>query len=262
LQAISPLGDASTGSLRGVSAYSGLALQNNFDTNFNTEEVMATLSTDTGGRAFFDNNDFSPVFQRIQNDTSAYYVIGFHSSDTHSDGSYRRLAVRLDRKGVKLEYRPGYYAPADFQHSTKEDRERELQQALASDLPATDVEVYLQAMYFRKDETHAVVPISTVVPGSQIPFVKGGDKDKATLDIIGQIKDLAGHDIGDVRDTVKLAIDQSQQVRQKNVEYTTNFMLPIGRYHLKLVVRENETGHMGSFETDLNVPDLRKAPSR
>ena len=134
--------------------------------------------------------------------------------------------VRIDRKDVKLEFRRGYYAPADFQHSTKEDRERELQDALVSDLPATDVEVYLQAMYFRKDETHAVVPISIVVPGSQIPFVKGGDKDKATLDIIGQIKDSEGHDIGDVRDTVKLAIDQSQQVRQKNVEYTTNFTFP------------------------------------
>lgn len=260
LQAISPLGDASTGSLRGVSAYSGLAVQNNFDTNFNTQEVMATLSTDTGGKAFFDTNDFSPAFQRIQADTSAYYVIGFHSSDTRRDGSYRRLAVRVDRKDVKLEYRPGYYAPADFRHSTKEDRERELQDALASDLPATDVEVYLQAMYFRKDETHAVVPISIVVPGSQIPFVKGGDKDRATLDIIGQIKDPSGHDVGDVRDTVKLAIDQSQQVRQKNVEYTTNFTLPIGKYHLKFVLRENETGHMGSFEADLNVPDLQKVP--
>ena len=262
LQAISPLGDASSGSLRGVSAYSGLAAQNNFDTNFNTQEVMATLSTDTGGKAFFDGNDFSPAFQRIQADTSAYYVIGFHSSDTRHDGSYRRLGVRIDRKDMKLEYRPGYYAPADFRHSTKEDRERELQDALANDLPATDVEVYLQAMYFRKDETHVVVPISIVVPGSQIPFIKGGDKDKATLDIVGQVKDLSGHEIGDVRDTVRLAIGQTQKVRQKNVEYTTNFTLPIGKYHLKFVVRENETGHMGSFESDLNVPDFQKAPLR
>ena len=260
LQAISPLGDASTGSLRGVSAYSGMALQNNFDSNFNTQEVMATLSTDTGGKAFFDSNDFSPAFQRIQNDTSAYYVIGFHSSDTRRDGSYRRLTIKVNRKDVKLEYRPGYYAPADFQHSTKDDRERELQDELASDLPATDVEVYLQAMYFRQDSERDYVPVSLVVPGSQIPFVKGGDKDKATLDIIGQIKDTAGHDVADVRDTVKLAIDQSQQVRQKNVQYTTDFTLPIGKYHLKFVVRENETGHMGSFETDLNVPDLCKAP--
>jgi VWFA-related protein len=260
LQAISPLGDASTGSLRGANSYNGAALQNNLDSNFNTQEVMATLSSDTGGKSFFDSNDFSPAFERVQRDTSAYYVIGFRSTDTRKDGRYRRLTIKINRPDVKMEYRPGYYAPADYQHSNREDRERQLEDQLASDLPATDVAVYLEALYFRTDETHYFVPVSIVVPGSQIPFVKGGDKDKATLDIIGEVKDPAGHVIGQARQTVKLAIDQAQQVRQKNVQYSTGFNLPIGKYHLKFVVRENETGRMGSFEADITVPDQRKIP--
>jgi VWFA-related protein len=260
LQAISPLGDATTGSLRGTGAYNGSALQNNFDSNFNSQEVMSALSTDTGGKAFFDSNDFAPAFQRVQNDTSAYYVLGFHSSDLRRDGRYRKLQIKFNRNDVKLEYRQGYYAPADFKHSTNEDRERELDEELASDLPATDVAVYLQALYFRVDETHYFVPVSIVVPGSQIPFTKGGDRDKATLDIIGEVKDAAGRDIGDARQTVKLAIDQSQEVSRKNIQYSTGFTLPIGKYHLKFVVRENETGKMGSFETDITVPDQRKIP--
>ncbi len=260
LQAISPLGDATTGSLRGASAYNGAALQNNLDSNFNTQEVMATLSSDTGGKAFFDSNDFSPAFDQIQKDTSAYYVIGYHSTNLKRDGGYRRLTVRVDRPDVKLEYRRGYYAPADFKHSTKDEREQELEDELASGLPDTDLPVYLQALYFRLAPERFFVPISLVVPGSAIPFVKGGDRDKATLDIIGQVRDTAGHDIGDVRDTVKLAVNESEQVRQKNVQYTTGFNLPTGKYHVKFVVRENETGRMGSFETDLYVPDLRKVP--
>lgn len=260
LDAISPLGDASTGSLRGANGYNGTSLQNNLDSNFNTQEVMATLSSDTGGKAFFDSNDFAPAFQQIQHDTSAYYVLGYHSTDARRNGSYRRLSVKVDRADVKVEYRRGYYAPADFKHSNREDREQQLEDQLASDLPATDVAVYLQAWYFRVDPTHSYIPISIVVPGSQIPFVKGGDKDKATLDVIGEVKDAAGRVIGQARQTVKLSINQSQQVRQKNVEYSTGFDLPIGKYHLKFVVRENETGRMGSFETDINVPDLRKAP--
>ena len=262
LQAISPLGDATTGNLRGANSFNGAALQNNLDSNFNTQEVMATLSSDTGGKAFFDSNDFSPAFDRIQHDTSAYYVIGYHSTDLRRDGRYRRLSIRIDRGDVKLEYRPGYYAPADYQHATKDERERQLEEELASDLPATDMTVYMQALYFRTGDNRFFVPISLVVPGSQIPFVKGGDRDKATLDIIGQVRDTNGRDIGDVRDTVKLAVDQSQQVRQKNVQYTTGFSLPVGKYHVKFVVRENETGRMGSFETDLTVPDLKKVPLR
>jgi VWFA-related protein len=260
LEAISPLGDASTGSIRGASAYNGSALQNNLDANFNSQEVMANLSSDTGGKAFFDSNDFAPAFQRMQQDMSAYYVIGFRSTDARRDGSWRRLSIKINRSDVKLEYRPGYYAPADFKHSNKEDRERELDEQLASDLPATDVSVYLQALYFRLDDFHYSVPISILVPGSQIPFVKGGDRDKAALDVIGEVKDSAGRVIGNARDTVKLAIDQSQQVRQRNIQYSTSFTLPAGNFHLKFVVRENETGRMGSFETDINVPDLRKAP--
>ncbi|MGC2299304.1 MAG: VWA domain-containing protein [Acidobacteriaceae bacterium] len=260
LQAISPLGDATTGNLRGANSFNGAALQNNLDSNFNTQEVMATLSSDTGGKAFFDSNDFSPAFDRIQKDTSAYYVIGYHSTDLRRDGRYRRLSVKVDRGDVKLEYRPGYYAPADYQHATKDERERQLEEELASDLPATDMAVYMQALYFRTGDNRFYVPISLVVPGSQIPFVKGGDRDKATIDVIGQVRDTAGHDIGDIRDTVKLAVDQSQQVQQKNVQYTTGFNLPVGKYHVKFVVRENETGRMGSFETDLTVPDLKKFP--
>jgi VWFA-related protein len=264
LEAISPLGDASTGSLRGTSGYNGAALQNNLDSNFNTQEVMATLSSDTGGKAFFDSNDFSPAFQRIQQDTSAYYVIGFRSTDTLRDGRYRRLTIKINRPGVKLEYRPGYYAPADYKHANKDERERQLQEQLSSDLAATDVEVYLQAYYFRSDTGNGAprfyVPVSLIVPGSQIPFVKGGDRSKATLDIIGELKNAAGQDMAEIRQTVKLAIDDSQQVSRKNIQYTTGFTLPLGKYHLKFVVRENQTGRMGSFETDINLPDLKKFP--
>jgi len=260
LQAVSPLGDASTASLRGTGGYNGGAIQNNFNANFASQETLTTLSVDTGGKAFLDNNDFSPAFAQIQRDTSAYYVIGFHSTNQARDGRFRKLTVKVNRPGVKLEYRPGYYAPADFKHSGKEDRERELEDELASELPATDVALYLDAYYFRLDENRFYVPVSLIVPGSQIPFVKGGDRDKATLDVIGEVIDDAKRPIGHVRETVKLAVDQQQQARQKNIQYSTSFNLPPGKYHLKFVVRENQNGHMGSFEADVVLPDMKKVP--
>jgi VWFA-related protein len=260
LQAVAPLGDASTGSLRGQGAFNGSALTNNMNSNFDTQEVMATLSSDTGGKAFFDSNDFAPAFAQIQKDNSAYYAIGFHSTNTARDGKYRKLTFKIDRPGVKLEYRPGYYAPADFKHSGKEDREQDLEDQLASDLPATDMAVYMDAMYFRLDENRFFMPVSLVVPGSQIPFVKGGDKDKATLDIIGSVIDATQRPVGRVRDTVKLNLDPALQARQKNIQYTTSFNLPPGKYQLKFVMRENQTGRMGSFIADVTLPDLKKAP--
>ena len=264
LQAISPLGDATTGSLRGNVAYTGGALQNNLDSNFNTQEVLATLSSDTGGKAFFDNNDFAPAFQQVQNDTASYYVLGFHSTNLQRDGAFRKLEIRVNRPDLKLSYRPGYYAPADYRHANGEQRERDLVAELDSDLPATDLSVYLQPFFFRDATGRYNMPVALLVPGSQIPFSKGGSRDKATLDVIGNIRDAKdgpnGRVLQQVRDTVKLAIDQTQQVTRKNIQYATGFTLPAGKYHLKFVVRENETGKLGSFETDVQVPDLAKAP--
>jgi VWFA-related protein len=260
LQAVGPLGDASSGSLRGNAAYNGSSVTNNMNANFATQEVMASLSTDTGGKAFFDSNDFAPAFAQVQHDTSAFYAIGFRSSNPVRDGKYRKLTVKVKRQGVKLEYRPGYYAPADFKHSGREDREQQLNDQIASDLPATDMAVYLDAMYFRLDDNRYYMPVSLLVPGSQVPFVKGGDKDKATLDILGEVIDEVKRPIGRVRETVKLNLNESLNARQKNIQYTTSFNLPPGKYQIKFVVRENQTGQMGSFIADVTLPDMRKAP--
>jgi VWFA-related protein len=260
LQTVLPVGDASTGSLRGQGGFNGGAILNNMNGNFATQEVMSTLSTDTGGKAFFDSNDFAPAFAQVQNDTSAYYAIGFHSTNQARDGKYRKLTIKILKPGIKLEYRPGYYAPADFQHSGHEDREQELIDQLASDLPATDIPVYMDAMYFRLNENRFYVPVSLLIPGSQIPFVKGGDKDKATLDVIGEVIDEVKRPVGRVRQTVKLNLDQSLGARQKNIQYTTSFALPPGKYEVKFVVRENQTGRMGSFEATITLPDMKKSP--
>ncbi len=258
LEALPPVGDAQTASLRGNAAYSGVAVMNQFNTNYASQETLSALSTDTGGKAFFDTNDFAPAFQRIQSDTAAYYEIAFRSTNLARDGKFRKLTIRVKRKGVKLEYRPGYWAPADFKHSTKEDREQQLQEELASDLPATDMMVYLDAYYFWTRAGNFIVPVSLIVPGSQIPFVHGGDQDKATLDVIGEVINHAGMQVGNVRDTVKLKLKTSQEARQKNIQYTTSFALAPGTYQIKFVVRENETGRMGSFQANTTVPEYKK----
>ncbi|MCU1226847.1 MAG: VWFA-related domain protein, partial [Edaphobacter sp.] len=260
LEALPPVGNASTGSLRGTAAYSGGSMQANLDANFGSQETLATLSSDTGGKAFFDSNDFAPAFQQIQHDTEAYYIVGFRSANTARDGSFRRLTVKLNRSDVRMDYRPGYYAPADFKHQKTEDREQALMEQMRSDLPATDVAVYLQALYFRMEDNRFFIPVSLIVPGSQIPFLKNGDRDKANIDVMGEVKNAQGIVVGNVRDTVKLALDAAQQVQRKNIQYSTGFTLAPGRYHLKFVVRENQTGAMGSFETDLQVPDMKKIP--
>jgi VWFA-related protein len=262
LQALPAGGEAQNASLHGQSAYSGASVLNDLNSNASTQETLSTLAADTGGKAFFDSNDFSGVFSQVQKDTSAYYILGYSSSNHVKDGRFRHIKVVVNRTDLKLEYRAGYYAGRDFEHSGRADREAQLQDELASDLSATDVAVYAGTAYFRRDDSHYFLAVSIVVPGSQIPFVQEKDRDSATLDIAGIVLEGGKFQVGQLRDTVKLAVDSTQQVRRKNVQYNTSFLLAPGSYHLKFVVRENRTGRMGTFETDVQIPDLRKVPLR
>lgn len=262
LQALPAGGQAQNASLHGQSAYNGAAVLNDLNSNATSQDTLSTLASDTGGKAFFDSNDFGAVFAQVQKDSSAYYVLGFTSTNALKDGKFRHLKVILGRPDLKLDYRSGYYTGRDFEHLNRADREQQIQDELASELSQTDVVVYAGASYFRQDDGHYYLAVSLVIPGSQIPFVADKNKDNATIDVIGEARLDGKFAVGHLRDTVKLALDTSQQIRRKNVQYNTGFLLAPGNYHLKFVVRENQTGRMGSFETDITVPDLRKTPLR
>jgi VWFA-related protein len=258
LQAQPPDGDATQGSRRGTSAFSGASVTNQVGRMAATQDTLTTMAEDTGGRAFFDSNTFGQVFQRVVADTSAYYILGYSSTNPASDGRFRRIRVRLKRTDLKLEYRSGYYAGRDFAHSSKDDREQQLQDQLVSDLSATDLSAYVTTGYFRLADNRYFVPISVVVPGYQIPITKVSDRTKATIDVLGLVRDDQKRPVGRIRDTVRLSVDTADELRKKTVQYETGMEMPPGRFHLKIVVRENEDGTFGSFETDVVVPDLKR----
>ena len=258
LQASVPGGDAATASTRGTSAFSGASTRNQVDRLAGSQDTLTTMAEDTGGRAFFDSNSFGAVFDKVVNDTSAYYVLGYSSTNPARDGRFRRIRVRLKRTDLKLEYRSGYYAPRDFAHSTKDDREQQLQDQLLSDLSATDLGAYVSTAFFRVGDNRYFVPLSVIVPGYQVPITKTTPKDKATIDVLGIVRDEQRRPVGRIRDTVHLATDTADQLKSKTVQYETGFEMPSGRYRVKVVVRENQDGTFGSYETDIVVPDLKK----
>jgi VWFA-related protein len=260
LQAVVAGGEASQASTRGISSFSGASTLNQFSRLAATQDTLATIAEDTGGRAFFDSNSFGDVFRRVVADTSAYYVLGYSSTNAARDGRFRRITVRLRRpdvKDAKIEYRSGYYAPRDFAHSGKDDREQQLQDQLLSDLSATDLSAYASAAYFRLADNRYFVPLSVVVPGYQLAG-PATDANRATLDVLGLVRDRQQRPVGRIRDTIKLPAEPGDELRRQVVQYETGLEMPPGAYHVKIVVRENATGAMGSFETDMMVPDVKE----
>jgi len=102
LQAVVPGGAASQASTRGVSAFSGRGVSRAFDSMSSSQDALSSLAEDTGGRAFFDRNDFGGVFDRVIADTSAYYVLGYSSTNLSRDGKFRRMRIQVKRPDLKL----------------------------------------------------------------------------------------------------------------------------------------------------------------
>ncbi len=79
----------------------------------NGDHILKQLAEETGGRSFFPFKveELDDAFRQINQELRSQYNIGYLSSNTKRDGSYRKIEVKIAEKGLRLSYRKGYYAP-------------------------------------------------------------------------------------------------------------------------------------------------------
>ncbi len=261
LMAMPPGGGASAASPAGTAIYTADAVSSQMSSLDNSRETLSTLATDTGGKMFTDLNNFAPVFNYVQKENTTYYLIGYSPTNTQADGRYRRVRVELSgKRGLKVEARPGYYAPVSFQRSSSGQKEILLQEAMSSDVPVLELPLAVETPYFLEPDGHYYVVLAAKIPGSAIPFHKHSAVHQTEFDFAWRATDAGGKVAGALRDTlpVKLNASTYQRVLNGNILYEGAMVLPPGTYTLKVVARENLTGKMGTFEKPLVLPPVNK----
>jgi hypothetical protein len=138
------------------------------------------------------------------------------------------------------------------------DKEAQLQLALESENPVTDLPIAVEIDYFRLEKAKYFVPVSVEIPGSALAFHGKGSKQATELDFTAQVRDAHGRVASVVRDTIPLKLDETTAglVTRKRIQYDTGFTLTPGKYTLRFVARENGEGKVGTFETPFTIPDL------
>jgi VWFA-related protein len=258
LAALPPGGDVSSSSPAGTALYSGTAVTSQISSLQGSRETLAALSTDTGGRTFYDLNDFSPAFEQIQKENSSYYLIGYSPKDTRTDGRFRHIRVDVARPGLKVQARPGYFAPKSFRQFSRAEKEVQLQQVMDLDVPFVDLPFVVETAYFRRPDKKFTVVLAAKIPGSQVAFLKKSGKHDTEFDFAWKLTDDKNHVAGGLRDNlpVHMTNDTYEEVIGSNLFYEGEITLPAGKYNLKAVVRENEGGKIGTFETPIVIPDV------
>jgi len=225
------------------------------------------MSEETGGFAVVNRNDFANAFQRIVDDNSSYYVMGYYSTNDRRDGRFRKIEVKLpDRPGLTVRARKGYVAPRgkapEAPKPTANGPSPELRDAMESPLPLTGLPVAVTAVVFKGPAPKGSVVISTFVAGSMLPFTESGGMMKNDLEVLGVATDDKGKTFTTERSTVNLNMkpDTAKRVMATGFRVIQSLDLNPGRYNLRVAVREANTRKAGSVTFDLDVPDFSKAP--
>ena len=73
-------------------------------------DTLRTMASNTDGRAIINRNDLATGMQQIVRDSSAYYLLGYNSTQAPTDGKFHEIKVRVNRRGVDVRARKGYWA--------------------------------------------------------------------------------------------------------------------------------------------------------
>src|SRR5450631_496655 len=266
LVAEAPLGDATQGSPGNSGMYTGaaaLATTNNFQ---QSQDTLYALAGDTGGKALFDNNDLTRGIVQAQESISDYYSIGYYATNTAQNGRFRRVKISLNNDSTaNLIYRQGYYADKQFSRFTAVDKERQLEDALMLENPITELSIAMEIDHFQLNRAEYFVPIVVKIPGRELALAKRGGAEHTLIDFVGEIKDLiGGATVSNVRDNVniKLSDATAAELAHRPIEYDTGFTLLPGRYMIKFLARDDETGRIGTYQTNFVIPNLNKEEKR
>jgi VWFA-related protein len=265
LVAQAPMGDATQGSPGGKGMYTGASALA-FTTNFQrSQDTLFALAADTGGKALLDNNDLAMGIVQAEKSVSAYYIIGYYTTNTNLDGKFRRIKISLNNGlAANLDYRQGYFAGKTFGKFTSADKERQLEDALMLGDPITELTIAMEIDYFQLNRAEYFVPVVIKIPGRELALARKGGAERTVIDFIGEVKDDYGSTIQNVRDKVdtKLSGETAAKLAKQPIEYVTGFTLLPGKYKIKLLARDDETGRIGTYETTFVIPNLNKEVKR
>ena len=266
LVAQAPLGDATQSSQGNSGIYTGTAA-NTVRANFQiSQDTLYSLAADTGGKALLDSNDLDRGIVQAQDSISDYYLLGYYTTNPAKNGRFRRVKITLNQNlDVKLDYRQGYYADKEFSKFTAVDKERQLEDALMLDDPVTELSIAMEIDHFQLNRAEYFVPIVVKIPGRELALAKRGGAEHTLIDFVGEIKDLVGGTtVTNVRDfvNIKLSDATAAELAHRPIEYDAGFTLLPGRYMIKFLARDDETGRIGTFQTTFVIPNLNKEDKR
>jgi VWFA-related protein len=250
----------------------GLGPKQLFQELATSQANLRQLAEETGGVAFVGRNNFDEAFDRIVQENSTYYVLGYYSTNEKRDGKLRNIAVRVaGYPDGQVTYRKRYAAPrgraprntaAGKPLDPTKGLTAELINMMASPLPKTGLQLRLSAIAKKGVGKNADLEVLVDTLGKDLTFTEknGTFTDRLSLSIGVFTKE--GKSIAAERPDVDLNLrpETHARVTQTGVRILRHLSVPPGRYQLRVAAQDSSKTRQGSAHFDLDVPDFTKDP--
>jgi VWFA-related protein len=227
------------------------------DDNRLTREFLQALSENTGGFAVVNTNAPGAQVPALMDESGSYYLLGFQSANQKMDGRFRRIGVRVNRPGVTVRSRHGYYGPraaADTSGARASKELSPLTATIGGVLPKGDLPMRVTVAPFAvPGKRQGALAIVTRLPQPAVT-----ERTQQKIDVLSAAFDTGGKPKGSILQTVNLTLRPGNE--NSHYEVLSRMDLPQGRYVLRIGAHGAELGKSGSVYYDIDVPDFSKAP--
>lgn len=245
----------------------GQTISNESATRQNTHGTMQDMAERTGGKAFYNRNDIDHAIALSIEDGSVYYTLAYYPSNKDWNGKFRKIHVKVNHPEVKLRHRLGYYA-VDLKVFAEQNKKQQailFGDALNPDSPAATGLLFEAGVIPPSEKTNNQILVNFAVDPHGISFETRNDgSHHAQVDCVVQSYSLKGKLIKTDASTITadLKPDTFARVMQTNTFPCQQYVsLPPGSYSLRLGVRDDATGLVGTTSAKVTVAPSSQNPS-
>jgi VWFA-related protein len=235
----------------------------------NTQDGMVKMAQQTGGLFIQNHNDIDRAVVKAVDDGEGYYLIGYQPNDaTVSEmktgkSKFHDIRVRVKRPGLRVRTRSRFFStPEESSPPDVTARKERVEEALRSPFAAGNIPVRLTALYSQTKTDKPCINAMLHFDVNPLTFTEEPDGwRKAALEFVAGVYNAGGQQIEFVDRVWNLLIRvRSHENMKKN---GLSFMLKVpvkdpGAYQVRLVLRDNRSGKIGSATQFVDVPDIRK----
>lgn len=222
---------------------------------------LRNVANATGGISAVNTNNFAAGLDKILARSLGYYTIGYSPSEKF-DAKFHKISVKVKRDNAHVYARAGYIAREEQTDSSAQvTKENKILRAATSPLTKTELGVATLVQHVFLPDGKAKVDIDLSIDAKTLQFTQSADGTyQDSFDVVGFVFDHTGKLRGGFSNTInpKLTPEQYKQTLASGLSDAAHTELPPGYFDLRVVVRENETGRLGTSSRYLEVPNISR----